>query len=53
MIGYVIGMNFVGVHIVLHALLVAYSLKNVKALTADEDIDTNDSVLKTRNTNAS
>lgn len=29
MIGYTIGLNFIGVHIALHSLLVSYSLSNV------------------------
>lgn len=49
MIGYIIGLNFVGVHLILHSLLVAYSLKNVKALTSDEEVNTNDSMIKMRN----
>lgn len=36
MIGYVIGLNFIGVHIILHSLLVSYSIKDAKTLTDDE-----------------
>ena len=37
MIGYVIGLNFVAVHLVLNSLLTSYSLKNAKALAEIEE----------------
>lgn len=38
---------------VLHSLLVSYSLKNVKALSSDEDIDANNSGIRFKNESVS